>query len=415
MQRKQSGAPNESAAVSLTVGHEPFGDNDGGNDHSQKAGPSGAPSAARANTSGGGNGKPQKTTDLLGRTCAEPSYLPPLRPHIATVVFPGFLASFGQACKYTGPDAVTVLDREDRSKVIATVRCQFSPRVLHNVLPAPDVRENALGWSFTPLGLFSCLKTAGTRWFFRMPDLPMVHSVASLNNMGGAHDQADCVARITDALAQIDAEAEAEEGSSVQSEEESNSTTSKKKKEKRKLVLFGFSRGAATVLHTALKLPEAIASRISLVVAEAPFDTFEGVMADSSWFPSVNRALFNAIARPSDPSAYDFPPSTHLRCPIAFITSEGDTRVPPKTTQRCIDAVRANYPHIAVEHLELRKARHPVMTYSNRPDMDAYIAFMEGLYDKYVLPEGEAVAAAVAGEVFPSKESATAAVHVAAL
>eukprot|EP00758_Cryptobia_borreli_P000085 Tbor_TRINITY_DN10122_c0_g1::TRINITY_DN10122_c0_g1_i1::g.17261::m.17261 len=315
-------------------------------------------------------------TSITGMTTIPPPFQPSKRENIATIAFPGFLASRAQVSKYTGPDAVVILDRSDESKVYFSTTCALSTRLIHNVVPLPDVDEIQEGWRWNPIYWPSMLHCVASRWYFRTPDRPISHTLWRKINLAGEKDQECCERDIRKSIQRLDEE--------LQGDKEQNSVNKKKAK---KIVLFGFSRGAATIMHTALKLPKDIAKRIDLVVLEAPFDSLQQVLNDSSISPSLVLSALRLVGTLSPEEAYNFPEVTHLRCPIAFITSDADTRVPKKTTLRCIDAVKARYyPHSipSIEHLELKYSRHPLMSLGHYEDRLNYIDFMQKLYDTYL-------------------------------
>ena len=70
-----------------------------------------------------------------------PETQPALRDNIVSVFMPGFSAARAQASQYTGPDPVTVLDRHDNSRVLYRATSACAPRLLHNVIPQPEVHD----------------------------------------------------------------------------------------------------------------------------------------------------------------------------------------------------------------------------------------------------------------------------------
>eukprot|EP00744_Colponema_vietnamica_P016040 GILI01022483.1.p1 GENE.GILI01022483.1~~GILI01022483.1.p1 ORF type:complete len:313 (-),score=32.70 GILI01022483.1:105-1043(-) len=305
----------------------------------------------------------QRQTDWLGRCRTDPPFQPPLRPNLMTALYPGFFSTLGEASKYTGPDPIII--RGEEGAEVARVTCKHSPRLLHNVLPAKETFETKKGWSYNPLCWGTAAQLLVQRWYFRTPDVPVLHNSFFENNMGGFKDQADCTKRIEEAVKAL-----------LAANEQAASP-------RKHLVLFGYSRGATTMLYSALKLAPHLAQHISLVVLEAPFDTFEGVLKDSTWFPNASMTLFKSLCNYSGPEAYTMPNETHLRCPIAIITSDGDTRVPRSCSERCAAAISQRYPHLKVERLMLRTSPHPLLSIGNEADRGSYIAFMERLYATY--------------------------------
>eukprot|EP00658_Telonema_sp_P-2_P076271 TRINITY_DN6649_c0_g1_i2.p1 TRINITY_DN6649_c0_g1~~TRINITY_DN6649_c0_g1_i2.p1 ORF type:complete len:101 (+),score=36.69 TRINITY_DN6649_c0_g1_i2:153-455(+) len=82
------------------------------------------------------------------------------------------------------------------------------------------------------------------------------------------------------------------------------------------------------------------------------------------------RDRYQRRVRASPADAYNMPEETHLTCPLVFITSEVDKRVPKKTTMRAIEEVRRRYPTVPVEHLELRHSTHSSMAVQDVEDRD---------------------------------------------
>ncbi|CCW66204.1 unnamed protein product [Phytomonas sp. Hart1] len=157
------------------------------------------------------------------------------------------------------------------------------------------------------------------------------------------------------------------------------------------LVLFGCSRGATTCFYTSMKLPCYLAAYVSLIILEAPFDTLEHVIQASSWFPSLARFFFNSFCdyhgKNEETMAYSYDPKqVYLRCPVAFILSKRDSRVPNGCSETLIHQLRAHFvPHQipAVEVLILENSRHPCMAVGNQQDQEKYVAFVEKLYSTY--------------------------------
>lgn len=269
--------------------------------------------------------------------------------------------------------------------------CRVAPRLLHHVLPSPEVTEmrhrrwyctiNPVHWLLTLKEVMTCL------WFSTRP-LQWCYSEHGRTNLGGARDQAYFINEVRRAVMMITSEEAAAEKRGAASIAASPVPSIVPKKH---LVLFGASRGATTCFYAAMRLPRVLAQYVSLVILEAPFDTLEHVINASCWFPRLVTWYFRSFCDwrgvKEERDAYDFDAAAvQLRCPIAFVISKRDARVPNACTQVLIDRVRRELvPHIipAVEVLVLKHSRHPCMAVGNREDQDAYVSFVERLYQRY--------------------------------
>ncbi|KAG5495065.1 hypothetical protein JKF63_02118 [Porcisia hertigi] len=279
--------------------------------------------------------------------------------------------------------------------VLYSATCRIAPRLLHGVLPSPEVAEarhrgwyltlNPVHWALTAKGLL-------TSWWFNEQPYQWCYSEPGRTNIAGLRDQAAFRREVRRAVCHINATptAEAHDDEAKVEGRENASAVAKKKH----LVLFGVSRGATTCFYTAMKLSKEEAKHVSLVLIEAPFDTLRHVIDASCWMPRLTRWFVRSFSdwrgKHEEKLAYDFnPQEVHLRCPVAFVVSVKDTRVPMECTQALIDRVRRELvPHVipAVEVLVLQHSRHPSMALSNKEDQDAYVAFVERLYDTYCSP-----------------------------
>lgn len=245
----------------------------------------------------------------------------------------------------------------------------IAPRLLHNVMASLEMEEISNTWSWNPFHWIFTLKDILTLWFFSTCVRPRhhAHCEAGGSCVGGTRDQAAFRREVERAVRQLE------------------STPQKH------LVLFGCSRGATTCFYASMKLPQRLASRVSLVIVEAPFDTMDHVMDTSCWFPSLARWFFRNFCdyRGEEDArmAYSYDAEkVALRCPVAFVISIKDKRVPNVCTEVLIEGLRRNLvPHKipAVEVLVLKHSRHPTMPVGCKEDQDAYVRFTEMLYDKY--------------------------------
>lgn len=342
---------------------------------------------------------------------------------VLTVAFPGFGASRSQIAKYTGSDGVVVLrGRQDsighrapadvvsgmpeqtrwllellsRLETVDIDRCRRSPsdvdddhlttapngvqdsvlyhavcavathKLLFHVMPSPEVVElTTSSWSWNPLHWATMAKSRGAAWYFSIRGVPTSFMRLDRVNLAGFDDQAACAAEIAKGASVVEAEGKG-----------------------RKLVLFGCSRGASTTCFASLKLPPEVARHVGLVILEAPFDSLESVVHASSWTPRLVMRLIKCLGQyDGDAGAYKLPEKTNLRCPVAFVTSAADTRVPEACTLRLMHAMEAAYPHLTFYHLRLRHSSHAMMPIGNAEDKTAYAEFVHELYRKHCVPE----------------------------
>jgi hypothetical protein len=338
---------------------------------------------------------------------------PALRNNLVTVYYPGFSASRSQASKYVADvDGVVILDPKDPSeeKTLFVAACPGAPRLLHNIFPAREIPELHAGRSWNPLHWLGNLmdysrskvlriravdqtatskassgretSVAAEKKKPRLVDPPSQHMHLTKIDIGGDLDQAECLRTIRRAVAEV--EREYQKQCSIESTGGRPSAVKRKK-----IVLFGTSRGAATIFAVAMQLPEELAKYISLVVVEAPFDTVESVLRATSYLAPIQLYLLQKIGTykgddHSTPlSSIINQRSTHLQCPIAFITSDRDRRVPKSLTLNLMRALRENHPHVTIHHLELHFSHHSAMSINNAEDRRRYVQFMEHLYDTY--------------------------------
>ncbi|KPI87963.1 hypothetical protein ABL78_2954 [Leptomonas seymouri] len=282
--------------------------------------------------------------------------------------------------------------------VLYKASCRVAPRLIHGVLPSPEVPEcRHRNWYCTvnPLHWMLIVKEIITGWWFCTRPLQFCYSEPGRSNMGGLRDQATYTREVHRAIHKlVSASLQQEQGLDNHTQPNDGVQPSASQTRKKHLVLFGVSRGATTCLYSALKLNAEDARHVSLVLVEAPFDTLEHVIDASSPIPRLLRWAFRSFCdwrgTRDEAAAYDFnPQEVQLRCPIAFVMSVKDRRVPNACTQALIDRVRRELvPNIipSVEVLTLQHSRHPCMAVGHKEDQDAYVAFVEELYNRYCPP-----------------------------
>lgn len=346
---------------------------------------------------------------------------PPLRENIVTVTMPGVTSTRSQLARYAGDEGCSVLvnnrrrrninsqrsvvtiakiafrnmfsndasphfsggvreqyiesddDEEEEEATTAvwyTAKCRIAPRILHNIMASPEMDEISASYSLNPFHWVMSLKERLTHWWFATSLSPSIscHCEAGLSGVGGTGDQQTFTREVRRAVKMI-------QGLPL----------------KKHLVLFGCSRGATTCFYSSMKLPGELAQHVSLVIVEAPFDTMDSVINTSCWFPALARWFFRTFCdyrgEADAAEAYSYrPDDVAIRCPVAFVISLKDKRVPNSCTNTLIESVRRDLvPHKipALEILVLEHSRHPMMAVGCKEDQSAYVQFVEGLYAKY--------------------------------
>lgn len=382
----------------------------------------------------GGGSERGTVSEMLSTVLSEvgPCARPPLRPEIITVAMPGVTSTRSQLARYAATEGVEVLqntmashNRNSRrsacrilwecTRSICTQRgnlsagrapkeleeevdeewesgeesgvpdesldpfemevyyhalCPVAPRILHNLFPSYEVEEISNSCSANPLHVMMALKEMFTRWWFKTNVIPYrhAHCEAGRSCLGATRDQRSFQREVARAVRYV-----------------------RQQPEKKHIVLFGCSRGATTCFYTSMKLPPTLASYISLVIVEAPFDTLDHVIQTSCWFPSLARWFYRNFCdyrgSKEQQRAYSYDPAgVSIRCPVAFVLSIKDARVPRVCTEALINGLRQELvPHKVpeVEVLVLSHSKHPAMAIGNLDDQQAYVNFVEMLYDKY--------------------------------
>lgn len=236
-----------------------------------------------------------------------------------------------------------------------------SPLLLHNCYMYDELDDVGYGWSWNPIHWPFMCGSLAQRTYYGMENAPIHHIYLSNLNVGGEND----VKQHQDALAKC--------------------IQDKILPENKQLVLFGCSRGAATTFTSVATCPPELQQHIKLVIVEAPFDTVENVLSLSSWTPNLQSTLLNGftIYKTDQLSPLEAAMSFPLDLPIAFITSNIDTRVPPECTQNIIDRLR-NRGHQKIYHLQLKNSPHSSMSLYDEDDKLEYLNFLNNLYNKYI-------------------------------
>lgn len=305
-----------------------------------------------------------------GRISAPPRVVVDARSNLYTVFYPGFRNTRQQAAKYAGSRGVPISGARGG---LVFVTATFAPTIVHNLVALPEVPDAFYGWSWNPLHWVDRLISFGISKYLRYQNSRQFAISWTKLNIGGKFDQERCIGDVEIAVKELLKDAEKERVAT---------SVPRPFPRTRKVVMFGCSRGGATTFYAALKLPKHLAEYVGLVIVEAPFDTLEAVTQSSSWFPKLSLRLLATVGRYT-PEAYAFPDVTHLTCPIAFITSRADTRVPQHHTLALREELNRRFPHIETPSLELKRSHHSLMSYGCPDDQDAYVRFVDQLYEKY--------------------------------
>ena len=164
-----------------------------------------------------------------------------------------------------------------------------------------------------------------------------------------------------------------------------------------KIVLFGISRGAATIFASCCSSSNSYNyvdsfAQVKLVILEGCFDSVENVIAKRfpflfSFLASKALELLTQYSKKEDQESsplalVNFFPR---RIPVAFITSEIDHVVPLTNTLNLVNALK-NTGHEHVHLLVLKHSTHSTYASFHKEDQIRYQSFIHGLYKKYGLP-----------------------------
>jgi hypothetical protein len=284
------------------------------------------------------------------------------KAHIVTVYCQGNGASRVQAAKYTGLQGVRIripkVEQEDHVYIPS-----LSTQLLYNVHVYDDLSDIAYGYSLNPFHWLSKLFHYGVTRYFNMHGVNHIpHNYITHSNVGGFHDVKDYLMGVSSCI-------------------QSSHPTSK-------IVLFGTSRGASTVISSLTSLTVSERQRIALVIVEAPFDNVPSIVR-TRFGPNIGSFLLNVLEKfgrykpgQFSPLQAVLHPDFPLEIPIAFVTSKVDSIVPCEHTMVLHDALqKRNHSHLY--HLELEHSSHNGMSLDNPSDIKAYGHFVHDLYEKY--------------------------------
>jgi len=286
--------------------------------------------------------------------------------HIVTVFCQGNGASRAQAAKYAGPQGLNLLTSEG---YVERVFIRDAPPLLHNLFVYPELSDVGHGFSCNPLHWITHLVQLFVLWYFGVQGASAHHTHPTEMNVGGDQDVAEYLIGVRDAI---------------------------RVHPQKRIVLFGCSRGAATVLVAVNRLTVEERRHIALVVTEGPFDTVPHVAhciaRVDGWFPDplatwrtewMLRLLSRfAKYRPEQESPLQAVQTWPLDTPLAVVRSRVDDVVPEECTLPLLARLRErSHPHL--HELILQKSGHTNMSCGDAADRASYLEFMRGLYERY--------------------------------
>lgn len=268
---------------------------------------------------------------------------------IVTVYFQGLFVSRTQATKYTGQKG---LDIRVGKNQIEHVFNPDSPEILHNIYLSDELSDISFERSYNP-----CHWLCGMAHFLYnirhniYGTSSIAHNLMTRINIAGPEDVDQYYQTIKSCIRDFP---------------------------KKKIVLFGPSRGAATLFVTMTRLSEEERNHIKMVIVEAPFSSVESLLSLTCPSFAVNPLLVlletltqfdRTQTSPMNAIQSELFP---LTIPLLFITSEKDKIVPVQETKKLIDYLKNERQHRYVSHLELQHSSHSGMSLENQEDRDRY-------------------------------------------
>lgn len=285
---------------------------------------------------------------------------------IVTVFCQGNGASRAQASKYAGIYGLDIR-LDEAGEITDRVYIANSPRLLWNLYAWPDLDDIGYGFSWNPVHWISaCMHDLVLIMGYNLRGMYVLpHNRPTYLNVAGHQDVTQYLSAVSQCIVR-------------------NPT--------KRLVLFGTSRGASTVLVALCHLSDAERKHIALVLVEGPFDTVTHV---TDWqfgrvAPLVRWAMKTfTLYRESQDSPLDairharFP----MEIPLGFIRSAVDNVVPVECTQPLITGLKARG-HTMLHELVLKRSHHSRMSIDDAEDQESYLRFVYALYDRYAKPIG---------------------------
>jgi len=282
--------------------------------------------------------------------------------NISTIFFQGNQAARLQATKYCGKEGLNVYVSNGQTERVFN---PDSPKLLYNLFHYQELNDIEYGWSWNPFHWLFMLLHWIRQWQFNIYGTACVpHNKWSLVNISGGEDITQCLLAIKACI-------------------KANPT--------RPLVLFGTSRGAATVISSLTRLSKEELTHVAMVIAEAPFATVPSVLYEiMPWASRTVPALLWLLQyftqyREGQPSPLeavahdDFP----LDTPLVFVTSATDRTVPLANTMQLVTVLEGRC-HRALHHIALKHSHHTSMSLGNAEDRQVYETELHTLYRKYL-------------------------------
>lgn len=277
------------------------------------------------------------------------------RNHINTFYFQENNASRAQASKYTGGNPITyTVDQE-----IYTAVCANAPLLLHNVYNHPELHD--VGYSsYNPWHWFCKFITFTANYITGINARAHCFYITRWN-VGGTADLEHYLIHFRQMLEKTPLD--------------------------KKIVVFGPSRGGSTTLVAMTQLTPEEQNRISLVIVEAPFDSFPNVLNSWPYLRYLSGVQLYLISRFGLYQSTQLTPIGTIEqiphtLPVAFITSDKDTTVPKACTHNLIRRLRETG-HPNVFHCELEHVSHDGFPLENYEDRCKYHNFINDLYDRF--------------------------------
>lgn len=278
--------------------------------------------------------------------------------HIVSIFFQGHNASRLQATKYAGKEGLNIHVSNGQ---VEHVFNPDAPRLLYNLFTYPELNDLQYGWSWHPVHWISMLFHWFIQCYLNIYGTSCVpHNLWSRVNVAGEEDVAQCLLAIKACI---------------------------RENPQKAIVLFGASRGGATVLVTLPHLSKEELSHIKLVIVEAPFASVPSLLYDvwpTRIVPFILRVLayftqyrtsqvspLEAVANPSFP----------LATPLVFVTSETDKVVPLRNTQQLLTVLKERG-HSSLHHIALKHSSHSFMSIGDASDVQLYERELHALYRK---------------------------------
>ena len=247
---------------------------------------------------------------------------------MVTVFFQGNHASRAQAAKYTGQHG---LDIRVTDTVTDHVSIKNAPHILYNLFTYNDLECIGYGATLNPIQLATKAVHYLNHWYYGVEGATHYpYNYITNDNVGGERDVRQCLDAIRACI---------------------------KEHPTKKIILFGCSRGASTVVTCLVSLEKHELSMIKLVIVEAPFDSVPSVLVTYNTGTIIQYALekFSYYNKDQTSPLYAVSDTRFpLDVPIVFITSDADTTVPRTNTMRLVEKLRER-DHTTLHHIELKK------------------------------------------------------------